>query len=52
MHDELLKWINYLVTEFDVDGLRLDTVMYVPKNYWKKFTDKAGVYAVKIFKIL
>jgi alpha-amylase len=42
----LLQWINDLVTTYDLDGLRIDTVAYVPKDFWYDFSKAAGVYAV------
>jgi alpha-amylase len=35
--NELIKWIQWTVKEFDFDGLRIDTVKHVPKWFWKKF---------------
>lgn len=46
MENELYKWIRYLITEFNIDGLRIDTVPEVPKWFWKNFTETAGVYTV------
>eukprot|EP01104_Vermistella_antarctica_P008774 TRINITY_DN2222_c0_g1_i1.p1 TRINITY_DN2222_c0_g1~~TRINITY_DN2222_c0_g1_i1.p1 ORF type:complete len:472 (-),score=54.80 TRINITY_DN2222_c0_g1_i1:48-1463(-) len=42
----LLKWIAQLVTELGVDGLRVDTVPEVEKEFWAEFQAAAGVYAV------
>ena len=33
----LLKYIGGLVTDYNIDGLRVDTVPEVPKTFWKKF---------------
>jgi alpha-amylase len=46
VHDKLVSWINWLVTTYDIDGLRLDTCLEVPKNFWSEFTKSAGVYSV------
>lgn len=29
-----------------VDGLRIDTVKHVQKNFWSGFNDAAGVYSI------
>lgn len=44
--NELLKWIDWLVTEYDIDGLRIDTIPEVPKFFWREFQKRAGCYAV------
>lgn len=42
----LLDWINSTVKEFNIDGLRIDTVEEVPPSFWKEYTESAGVHAV------
>lgn len=42
----LNDWIDWLVTEYDVDGLRIDTIPEVPKFFWDGFQDAAGCYAI------
>ena len=42
----LYSWISDLVTKFDIDGLRIDTVAEVNKPFWAGFQKAAGVYAV------
>ncbi|KAL3460077.1 glycoside hydrolase superfamily [Aspergillus heterothallicus] len=39
-------WISWLVTEYSFDGLRIDTVKHVEKDFWSGFTEAAGVYTV------
>ncbi|KAL5333084.1 glycoside hydrolase superfamily [Aspergillus crustosus] len=39
-------WISWLVAEYDFDGLRIDTVKHVEKDYWPGFTSAAGVYTI------
>jgi alpha-amylase len=39
-------WIKWLVTEYGFDGIRIDTVKHVEKNYWPGFVSAAGVYAI------
>lgn len=42
----LLDWIQNLVSKYNIDGLRIDTIPEVPKWFWKLFADRAGVYQV------
>ena len=42
----LNDWIKWLVVEYDVDGLRIDTIPEVPKPFWIEFQKSAGCYAV------
>ena len=44
--DELLRWIEYIIKKYDIDGIRVDTVPEVPKWFWKKFSKASGVYQV------
>jgi len=30
----LLDWVSYLVTTYDFDGIRIDTVPEVSKDFW------------------
>jgi alpha-amylase len=46
VRSQLLKWITDLVNDYSLDGLRIDTVPYVTKAFWKDFTDASGVYTV------
>lgn len=46
VQEELLRWIHFMINEYDIDGLRIDTVPEVPKAFWKNFTEAAGVYTV------
>ena len=41
---ELLTWIAFIVKEYEIDGLRMDTCLHVPKWFLKKVNEKAGVY--------
>ena len=43
---ELIKWVKWVIKEFDIDGLRIDTVPEVKRAFWKEYTDAAGCYAV------
>ncbi len=40
----LLDWIQKLVSDYGFDGIRIDTVSEVPKDFWKEFGDAAGVF--------
>ncbi|KAG0130676.1 glycoside hydrolase superfamily [Tuber indicum] len=42
----LYDWIRNLVSEYSIDGLRLDTVKHVEKDFWPGFTSAAGVYSI------
>ena len=42
----LLRWINELVTNYSVDGLRIDTFSLVKGSFWSEFSASAGVFAV------
>lgn len=44
--NQLLDWIDWLVSTYDIDGLRIDTIPEVPKWFWKEFQKRAGCYAV------
>jgi alpha-amylase len=39
-------WIGDLVSNYSIDGLRLDTVMEVNTGFWSSFHSAAGVYMV------
>ncbi|KAG0131788.1 glycoside hydrolase superfamily [Tuber indicum] len=39
-------WIRNLVSEYSIDGLRLDTVKHVEKDFWPDFTSAAGVHSM------
>ena len=43
---ELFRWISFLVNASDADGLRVDTVPYVPSEFWQLFEASAGVFSV------
>ena len=42
----LLNWIHDLVKKYDIDGLRIDTILEVPKWFWDKFRESAGVFQI------
>ena len=44
--ETLLKWIHDLIQKYDIDGIRIDCVMEVPKWFWDQFRDSAGVFQI------
>ena len=40
----LKDWIHNLVKDFDFDGIRIDTIPEVPKDFWGEYRDAAGVF--------
>jgi len=44
--EKLVEWIHDLVNKYDLDGIRIDTIMEVPKWFWDKFRVSAGVFQI------
>lgn len=42
----LLNWVHDTVKKFNFDGIRIDTVPHVKKDFWKEYAAAAGVYQV------
>lgn len=42
----LTDWISKLVKDYDFDGVRIDTIPEVDKNFWSKFSTAAGVFTI------
>jgi alpha-amylase len=42
----LKDWIKWLVDTFKIDGLRIDTAIFVKSPFWREFSDAAGVYTI------
>lgn len=42
----LLDWIRGVIQKFSFDGIRIDTVPHVKKDFWKEYAAAAGVYQV------
>lgn len=40
----LMNWVHDIVEEFGFDGLRIDTLPYVPKDFWVEYAEAAGVF--------
>lgn len=42
----LNTWVGWLVKEYNFDGVRIDTVKHVEKDFWPGFSSAIGTYAV------
>lgn len=42
--NELKKWIRWMISETNVDALRIDTTKHVPKSYLREFTTAANTF--------
>jgi len=42
----LKNWIKQTVQKYKIDGIRIDTIVEVPKWFWAEFVQASGVYAV------
>ena len=42
----LLEWIHNVVANYNIDGIRIDTVPEVPKWFWDEFKAAAGVFQI------
>jgi len=42
----LVSWIKNLVTQYKLDGIRIDTAPEVPKDFWSEFTAASGVFGI------
>ncbi|OJJ01945.1 hypothetical protein ASPVEDRAFT_129925 [Aspergillus versicolor CBS 583.65] len=40
------EWVAWLIEEYGFDGLRIDTVKHVEKDFWSAFSKAAGVYTI------
>ncbi|KAH9999621.1 glycoside hydrolase family 13 protein [Russula compacta] len=43
---ELSDWVRKLVQDYHVDGLRIDTVKHIRKDFWPGFAQAAGVFTL------
>eukprot|EP01017_Pseudomicrothorax_dubius_P042881 TRINITY_DN705_c0_g2_i2.p1 TRINITY_DN705_c0_g2~~TRINITY_DN705_c0_g2_i2.p1 ORF type:complete len:402 (-),score=89.97 TRINITY_DN705_c0_g2_i2:110-1315(-) len=46
VREGLKNWVKWLINTFHVDGLRIDTVPEVQKDFWADFSTASGVYTV------
>ncbi|KAJ3738716.1 alpha-amylase [Lentinula detonsa] len=44
--DIMYNWIKNIVSDYDIDGLRVDTVKHVRQDFWPDFALNAGVYTI------
>ncbi|KAF5385548.1 hypothetical protein D9757_006764 [Collybiopsis confluens] len=42
----MYNWVKNLVSEYSIDGLRVDTAKHIRQDFWPDFTSNAGVYTV------
>ena len=42
--EKYLEWIQDIITDYDFDGVRYADVPYVPKWFWKEFSQAANTY--------
>jgi alpha-amylase len=42
----LLKWIKNMVKKYQFDGIRIDTVAHVPKDFWTEFRMSARAFTL------
>ncbi|KAL2835119.1 glycoside hydrolase superfamily [Aspergillus cavernicola] len=46
VQDMWYAWVGELVSNYSIDGLRIDTVKHVQEDFWSAYNDAAGVYCV------
>ena len=44
VREKYLEWIKDIIEEYDFDGVRYADVPYVPKWFWKEFSEAANTY--------
>jgi len=42
----LLDWVSWLVKTYEIDGLRLDALRHVPKDFWKDLNEASGTFTL------
>ncbi|CAH1781915.1 unnamed protein product [Owenia fusiformis] len=42
----LKDWIHNLVQDYNFDGIRIDTIPEVPKDFWSEFGQASGVFQI------
>ncbi len=40
------SWVTSFVNTYSVDGLRIDTVKHIRKDFWPAFASAAGVFTI------
>lgn len=46
VREALNTWIKWLVAEYSFDGVRIDTVKHIEKDFWPDFSEAAGVFSI------
>lgn len=46
VQDKLVEYVQWLLKEFQFDGIRADTVMYIKNSFWTNVTQTTGTYIV------
>lgn len=46
VQNEMAKWVRWVVEEFDLDGIRIDTVKHVQRQFWTAFVKASGVFSI------
>ena len=46
VHTVLKNWAKEMVSEYEFDGLRVDKIHMVPKDFWKEYSQSAGVFTI------
>ena len=42
----LINWIKDVIQKYNIDGIRIDTIVEVPKTFWDSFRAAAGVFQI------
>ena len=46
VRSKLKDWVRDTVQTYNLDGIRVDTVPQVPKDFWTEYSQSAGVYSI------
>ncbi|KAK8044272.1 alpha-amylase [Apiospora rasikravindrae] len=46
IRDTFSDWIKDLVAKYSIDGMRIDSVKHVEKDFWPGFLEAAGIYGI------
>ena len=46
VRDYLKKWVAGIIKEYGFDGIRIDTVAEVSKDFWAEYAESAGVFQI------
>lgn len=42
----LLNWVKNLVQKYNFDGIRIDTVRHIDKDFWAEYSKASGVFSI------